>query len=149
MKKTIIIYTSYHHNNTKKLLDEISKKKNIKLIKAENVNSINLDDYDYIGFASGIYTFDFSKQIINLVKNIELKEKQKVFLIYTYGFKLKQYDKNIISILKDKRIEVIGSFGCKGYDTFGILKYIGGISRNHPNNKDFTNAKNFINNIIK
>lgn len=149
MKKTIIIYTSYHHNNTKKLLDEISKKKNIKLIKAENVKSINLDDYDYIGFASGIYAFDFSKRLINLAKNIKLKDNQKAFLIYTYGCKLKQYDKNITDILKEKGIEVIGSFGCKGYDTFGILKYIGGISRKHPNNKDITNAKNFINNIIK
>ena len=31
-------------------------------------------------------------------------------------------------------------FGCKGYDTFGPFKLVGGIAKDHPNEEDMKNA---------
>jgi flavodoxin len=39
---------------------------------------------------------------------------------------------------------MIGSYGCRGYDTFGHLKLIGGIAKGHPDEKDIAGAIEFI-----
>ena len=39
-------------------------------------------------------------------------------------------------ILKEKKTDIIGKFGCKGYDTFGPFKLVGDIAKGHPDEKD-------------
>ena len=39
---------------------------------------------------------------------------------------------------------MIGKFGCKGYDTFGPFKLVGGIAKGHTDEEDIKNAKCFI-----
>ena len=51
--KTAIIYTSVHHGNTKKIIDEIAKTNEVDLIDATQVTEKDLSGYDLIGFASG------------------------------------------------------------------------------------------------
>lgn len=51
---TIMIYMSTHHQNTKKLVDVISEKYHIKTVPISEAQSIDLNSYDMIGFASGI-----------------------------------------------------------------------------------------------
>jgi len=43
----------------------------------------------------------------------------------------------------EKGFDVIKEFSCKGFDTVGPFKFIGGISKGRPNEKDLENAKNF------
>lgn len=38
----------------------------------------------------------------------------------------------------------MGEFSCKGFDTFGLFKLIGGISKGHPDKNDLDNAKTFL-----
>ena len=47
--KSIIIYESTHHENTKKLVDAIVKKHNVETASIENAESIDLPGYDTIG----------------------------------------------------------------------------------------------------
>jgi flavodoxin len=49
-----------------------------------------------------------------------------------------------MSKLKEAGADVIGSFDCRGYDTYGPFKIIGGIARKHPNGKDIANAVQFM-----
>ena len=41
--------------------------------------------------------------------------------------------------------KVIGKFGCKGYDTFGPFKLVGGIAKGHPAEADIKNAEEIVN----
>lgn len=43
----------------------------------------------------------------------------------------------------------MGEFSCKGYDTFGPFKLIGGISKGHPDKNDLDNAKAFFKGLCK
>ena len=43
-----------------------------------------------------------------------------------------------------KHSKVIGKFGCKGYDTFGPFKLVGGIAKGHPDEEDIKNAVEFV-----
>ena len=38
---------------------------------------------------------------------------------------------------------MLGEFGCKGYDTFGPFKLVGGIAKGHPDQKDLAAARAF------
>ena len=47
----------------------------------------------------------------------------------------------------ERRCPVLGSFGCKGYDTFGPFKLVGGIARGRPNEADLEQARSFYQEI--
>ena len=146
MKTTAICYYSQHHGNTKKLLDAI-RKSDPEVVLIDVTNDVmkdgpaDLEEYDRIGFASGIYLSKFHQTILKFAAENLLGEKE-VFLICTYGGSANY--KSIENILKEKRAKVIGKFGCKGYDTFGPFKLVGGIAKGHPDEKDLEAAVNFV-----
>jgi flavodoxin len=65
-----------------------------------------------------------------------------VFMICTYGGSAAY--KSLEVILKEKKTDIIGKFGCKGYDTFGPFKLVGGIAKGHPDGKDLKAAVSFV-----
>ena len=146
--KTAIVYYSKHHENTKKLIDAVSAENDIDLIDVTKIKSADLAAYDIIGFASGIYYSKFQKQVLEFAEN-NLPEKKKVFFIYTYGAKKEGYTNAIREAIADKNADILGEYGCYGFDTFGPFKLIGGIAKNHPNKEEIEGAKNFYKNIIK
>lgn len=142
--KTAIIYYSKHHGNTKQVLEAIQKESSdeITLLDVLENDSWNLEDYDMIGFASGIYYSKFHKKVLEVAKN-NIPEGKKVFFVYTYGAEKKGYTAAINDALKDKKATVLGEFGCFGFNTFGPFKLIGGIAKNHPDRADMEHAVSF------
>ena len=53
--RTAIVYASVHHGNTEKLVKRIAEECQVDLIDAIKQMNADLNDYDMIGFASGIY----------------------------------------------------------------------------------------------
>lgn len=148
--KTAIIYYSKHHENTKQLLDAIKKASSdeITLIDVTTTSSVILEEYDLIGFASGIYYSKFEKRVLDFAKN-NIPRGKNVFLIYTYGAKKDGYTKAIRETLAGTNANIIGEYGCYGFNTFGPFKLIGGIAKNHPDDTDIKNAISFYNNLYK
>lgn len=140
MRKAIV-YTSVHHGNTEKLVKRIAEECQVDLIDAIKQMNADLNDYDMIGFASGIYYSKFHQSILKFSEE-NLSADKKVFLICTYGGSANY--KSIEQILDKKRSKVIGKFGCKGYDTFGPFKLVGGIAKGHPDEEDIKNAVEFV-----
>ena len=66
--KTVIIFASTHHGNTKKVVDAISKECDVELVDATKVHEKDLREYDLIGFASGIFFTKFSEQVPNFAR---------------------------------------------------------------------------------
>lgn len=144
--KTAIVYASVHHGNTKKIVDEIAKNEELDLIDATQIKEKNLSEYDLIGFASGIYFGKFHQSVLDFASVNEIEDK-KVFLIYTYGGS--EAYKSIEPIIESKGAEIVGKFSCKGYDTFGPFKLIGGVAKGHPNDMDLVAAVDFFENLLK
>ena len=140
MRKAIV-YTSVHHGNTEKLVKRIAEECQVDLIDAIKQMNADLNDYDMIGFASGIYYSKFHQSILKFSEE-NLSADKKVFLICTYGGSANF--KSIEQILNKKHASVVGKFGCKGYDTFGPFKLVGGIAKDHPNEEDMKNAVDFV-----
>ena len=51
--------------------------------------------------------------------------------------------------ISERRKRIVGEFSCKGFDTFGPFKLIGGISKGHPDKNDLDNAKAFFKELEK
>lgn len=148
--KTAIVYYSKHHENTKQLLDAIKKASSdkIHLIDVTTTTSSDLSNYDMIGFASGIYYSKFERRVLAFAKEY-LPNSKDVFFIYTYGAKKNGYTKAIKEAIANKNANILGEYGCFGFNTFGPFKLIGGIAKNHPNTNDIQNAISFYNNLQK
>ena len=52
-------------------------------------------------------------------------------------------------ISAEKHCPVLGEFSCKGYDTFGPFKLVGGIAKGRPNERDLEQARTFYRNLIE
>jgi flavodoxin len=146
--KTAIVYYSYHHQNTLKVLRALAETEPIELINATTKQSVRLGDYDCIGFASGIYYGKFHPSLVNFARQY-LPEHKPVFFICTYGKGQSTGAKALAAIAAERNCPLLGEFGCKGYDTFGPFKLIGGIAKDHPNGQDLQNAKSFYQEIKK
>lgn len=138
--KIAIIFASVHHGNTRKVVEQIAQNNDVDLIDVTQVKEKDLSEYDRIGFASGIYYGKFHQSVLNFA-SVNLPEYKEVFLICTHGGSVAY--QSIETIIKDKHCNVIGKFSCKGYDTFGPFKLVGGIAKGHPNEKDLTAAMEF------
>ena len=148
LMKTIIIFASTHHGNTRKVVEAISKEFDVELVDATKVQEWDISQYDLIGFASGIFYSKFSKQVLEFAR-ANLPAKKKVFLIATAGNPMDLNFHSIADIVREARCKEIGRFQCKGFDTYGPFKLIGGIAKGHPDQKDIREAVEFYKEILE
>ena len=140
--KTVIVYYSQHHGNTKKLLDAIAAKHAVTLIDVTKQLDADLSSFDRIGFASGIYFSSFAKQLLAFA-DAHLPEGRDVFYIYTHGAPVGGFLKGIRAIADKKHCREIGSYHCLGFDTFGPFKLVGGVAKGHPTEEEIKGAVAF------
>ncbi|MCI7474346.1 MAG: flavodoxin [Clostridiales bacterium] len=144
--KTAICYYSRHHGNTLKVLKAMVGEGDVDLIDVTAHQTVQLEEYDCVGFASGIYGFEFQKAVAEFARQ-HLPQGKPVFFVYTYGGAKGGGAKAVAEIAQEKNCQVLGEFSCKGYDTFGPFKLVGGIAKGRPNHQDLQNARSFFRQI--
>lgn len=142
--KTAIVYYSQHHGNTKKLIDAIVEKHEVTLIDVTKDADIDLSEFDLIGFASGIYYSKFNDKVVEYARKNLTKNGQKVFFLFTYGAKRDSYLKDITEAVASKAGEIVGNYGCAGFDTYGPFKLVGGLQKGHPDADEIAGAVKFF-----
>lgn len=146
--KSVIIYASMHHGNTKKVVDAIAQECGVELVDATKIHEKDLKDYDLIGFASGIFYSKYHQQVLNFA-SVSLPTGKDVFFIATAGNPIEHNFKSIAEVVKEKNCNEVGRFQCKGFDTFGPFKLIGGLQKGHPDEEDMKAAIEFYKGIIE
>ena len=145
MSKVCIVYSSRHQGNTEKVLYKIKEKfPETVLVKAGDFKSDDFERYDAVGFASGIFYRKLAKPVDKLFNQALTSDVQKLFFIYTAGVVSVSLEKALRRKTEQSEKTCMGIFGCKGFDTFGPLKLIGGLNKNRPNENDFKNAIDFF-----
>ena len=144
--KTIIICASMHHGNTRKVADAIAAECGAEVLDALTVKERDLSEYDLIGFASGIYGGRFHPALMEFAKK-NLPQDKKIFYIMTSAMD-KDFSRSMESAVSGKNAEVAGRFSCKGYNTFGPFKLIGGTAKGHPDEDDLKNAAAFYQEMV-
>ena len=147
MSKTAIIYASKHHGNTYKLVKAISNKYDIFLIDAEILHDADLSSYDLIGFASGIDFGKFYSSVERFLKD-NLPKNKRVFFLYTCAKKNSKFTEYMKKEALEKGAVIMGEYGCRGYNTYGPWKVIGGMNKNHPSQEELEEAIHFYESLL-
>ncbi|WXG39302.1 MAG: flavodoxin family protein [Candidatus Freyarchaeum deiterrae] len=141
--KTLIIYESYHHGNTKKVAEAIAGMLDAKLATPSEVDVNALGEYDLIGFGSGIYYGRYHENVLALIDRLPSMNK-KAFLFCTCGLERgERYTTGISNKLEKKGFTIVGKFSCAGWDTSPAVAWMGGIKKGRPNEADLEKAKDF------
>ena len=145
--KTANIYFSKQHQKTKKLVDAIAAKNEVTLIDAMVQTEADLSDFDVIGLASGITFGKYYPKLLAFIEN-NLPENKKVFYIHTAGDPRAGQNSAAKAIADARGCETLGTYFCKGFDTYGPFKLIGGIAKGHPTSEEITEAEKFYSDIL-
>ena len=145
--KTLIIYASTHHGNTKKVAEAMAASIGADLTDILKDGSPDIGGYDLVGLASGVYFHTFHKRIQRFAMETVIQPGQKVFLANTCGVGYRDYGKKLRRALEQRGAAVLGSFQCRGYDTYAILVKLGGIAKGRPSEEDLANAAAFARRI--
>ena len=144
--KTLIIYHSEHHDNTEKIARKISTTLDAELLKSQNIKGVKIEDYELIGFGSGIYYGKFHQELYRFVRNSPEQNGTKSFIFSTTGSKSysEKAHKSFTASLVEKGFNVIGEFSCLGFDTALSAE---GINKGKPNTDDLNEAVRFAKNL--
>jgi len=117
------------------------------LLRVEQADINMLSAYDLIGFGSGVYFGKYHKSLLELIDRLPVLENKKAFIFSTSGIRKIQFIHDFHKPLKERLLKkgfnIIGEFSCRGFDTYGASKIIGGIKKGRPNEKDLNQAENF------
>ena len=142
--KTIILYYSNHHGNTKKLVDAIqaSDPENVEILDVTTDGPKDLSGYEWIGVASGIYAGSFGKPLLNYMRD-NLPAGKNVFILFTSAFNMDSMAASARKVIEEKKCYVMGQYSCPGYNTFGPFKLVGGTAKGHPTKEEIEGAVKF------
>jgi flavodoxin len=145
--KALIIYISVHHGNTEKVANVMANILNASLLQVKQVDASMLEQYDLIGFGSGIYFGKPHKSLLDFVDKLPLIQNKKAFIFSTSGLRkirfIHNFDKPLKEKLQRKGFDIIGEFSCRGYDTSPAAMIVGGINKSRPDAKDLKQAEDF------
>ena len=142
MNSTVIIYASTHHGNTEKLVKAIAAEYPADTLNIVTEGNADLSVYERIGIASGVAFGKYYPELLAYL-NENLPEGKKVFFIHTAGKPEEKQCAAAKEMADSRHCGCLGVFCCKGYDTYGPFKLIGGLNRSHPDAEDIAAAKQF------
>ncbi len=141
--KTAIVYVSTHHGNTKKLVDAIAQKHEIVAVDAAAQKDADLSGFDLIGFASGVAFGKYYPQLLSFMES-NLPEHKRVFFLHTAGDPREAHNAAAKAIADARGCTCLGTYFCKGFDTYGPFKLVGGLNKNRPNADEVAGAEKFF-----
>jgi flavodoxin len=143
---SLIVCVSVSHGNTWKVADTIAAVLGATVVEPEQVALDRLGDYDLVGFGSGIYGFAVHPRLTALVGRLVPVAGQKAFVFATYGSPEPRFWSATSAIarrLTAKGFDVVGSFSCRGFDTWLPLRLVGGLNKGHADDRDLARAAAF------
>jgi flavodoxin len=149
--KSLLIVISIHHNNTVKIVNVIAKVLDAQIKKPSQINPEELQEYNLIGFGSGIYDAKHHKALFHLADKLPPVTNKKAFIFSTGGTtgkaKAAKDHSHLKEKLQSKGYLIVDEFQCKGFNTNSFLKYFGGINKGRPNAEDLKYAEEFATNL--
>ncbi len=149
-EKALIICVSVSQGNTAAVARAIGAVLKADIREPEEVDPAMLAGYDVVGFGSGIYFGSHHRRLRTFVEQLPQVRGTRAFVFSTSGQGRSQslpWERSLESILGDKGYDVVGSFACRGFDTWLPLQLLGGLNKGHPDARDLSRAHMFAERI--
>ena len=143
--KSLIILVSYHHNNTQKIAEVIAKGINAEIKTPQQINLEELNQYDIVGFGSGIYFWKHHKDLLELAEKLPQQINKKAFIFSTSANteNAPKFHSLLREKLQLKGYKIVDEFNCAGFNSWSPLKLVGGTKKDRPNAEDLKHAEEF------
>ena len=149
-KKIIIFYYSYSTMSTEKIVKGIQASyPNIEILFLPSEEKNDVSNYDFIGFASGIYAWDFGKPIYQKIEKLIGLEGKKCFSICTSTTGSEKYTLYPKEAIEKKGGKFIRGWGCQGKANFFPLNVFGGVHKEKPDENDIKSATDFLKKLVE
>lgn len=149
--KTAIVCVSVSHGNTRKIANAIAHELDAVILDPEATDPATLDDYDLVGFGSGIFGMEFHPSLRQFIQRLPRTHGKKAFVFATRGgpggMPFWRYMRRMTRTLDAKGYEVVSTFSCRGYDTWWPLQIVGGLNKGHPDTADVQAAHAFARDV--
>jgi flavodoxin len=142
--RSIMVLVSYHHNNTQKVAKVFATVLGAQIRTPQETGPEELQQYDLIGFGSGIYDGKHHKDLLDLADRLPSVVNKKAFLFSTsYDTRINLIHSSLRDRLVSKGYIIVDEFNCGGFNTNSFLKYFGGLNKGRPNAEDLKRAEEF------
>ena len=149
-KKIIIFYYSYSSMSTEKLVKGIQAAfPNIEILLLPSEEKNDVTSYDYVGFASGIYAWDFGKPVYQKLEKLTGLEGKKCFSLCTSTAGYEKYTQYPKEAIEKKGGKFIGGWGCPGKAVFFPLNIFGGVNKVRPNEEDIKTGSEYLKKLLE
>ena len=155
--KSLLVVFSYHHKNTEKMAQVFAKVLDAEIKTPEQVTPEELQEYDLVGFGSGIYSEKHHESLLSLADSLPQVTDRKAFIFSTGGAPERFWNEAYVaknhSALREKLQSrgyvVVDEFSCPGFNTNSFLTLFGGINKGRPNAEDLRHAEEFARNLLQ
>jgi flavodoxin len=153
--KSLLIVRSYHHRNTEKIAQAMARVLDAQVKTPDQVQPEELQQFDLIGFGSGIYDEKHHTDLLDLVDRLPPVTNGRAFIFSTFGVpagsmadSAREFHTPLRDRLHSKGYRIVGEFGCRGLNTNAFLKWFGGLNKGRPNAEDVRHAEEFARSLI-
>ena len=153
--KSLLILVSYHHHNTERIANVFARVLEAEIRTPQQIDPAELQEYDLVGFGSGIYGAKHHKALLNLVDRLPQVTNKKAFIFSPCGVPAIGMTEQVVvenhstlrGRLQSKGYAIVDEFGCVGLNTNSFLKLFGGINQGRPSAEDLGEAEAFARNL--
>lgn len=149
-RRVLIICESHYRGQTLKIARAMADELCCEVVDTEQVQQIDINKYEVVGFGSGIFFAKHEPKLISYVESLEKSvNRQKVFIFSTRGNPISSYHKELKGLLKAQNRILVGEFSCRGFDCTGPYNIFNGGNKGRPNENDERRAKKFVRKILQ
>ncbi len=143
---TLIVCVSISQGNTRHVAEAIGEVLSASVVEPEEVAPADVAGYDLLGIGSGIYGMMFHARLWRFARSLPKAHGTPAFVFATSGSPEIFWRPTVlvlISLLRSKGYRVVGTFSCRGFDTWFPLRLVGGINKGRPSEADLNAARMF------
>lgn len=145
----LIVYTSIHHGNTKRIATAMAGVLGATLKQPGETSVDDIAAANLVGFGSGIYFWRHHRDLLHLADELPAMPGKRAFLFSTSGIGPGWlWHRSLRRRLRRKGFAIVDEYACRGHDTYGLLRFIGGIHKNRPDDRDIAQAQRFAVQLI-
>jgi flavodoxin len=151
-ERSLLICVSVSNGSTARVARSIAKVLDADVREPEEVEPSTIPDHDLVGFGSGIFAGTHHRRLRSYVEALPPGRGTRAFVFTTAGLGRAQswpWQRSLEAVLRDKGYDVVGSFACRGFDTWLPLRLVGGINKGHPDRNDLARARRFAHRLAE
>ena len=148
--KALFVVKSVHHLNTLRVAEAMADVIDARIVEPAAATRALVDECDLLGLGSGVYFGMLHSELRRWAADLPSTSESKPAIVFTTSglpFLRSIWHAPIRRRLQRLGYQVVGEFGCRGFDTVGPLWLIGGLNRRHPDQADLDRARRFAESI--